>query len=283
MWTFQRGQGFPWLCEWTKPTLHLCIRRAQIYICTCAQRRVSIMRKRAMPSPIMLLVLASTCLVCRLQLLKGPSQTSEELALKNVNCACIFYGKALRRSSLNFLSLMARLMPLSHLDQPWFCIVCPNIRGNISGGISSADRAPSDKPAPDSSGPSKTVCLRWKVAAAAGYILVDSRRLQRSKSIKQLVCHGAHWLAHSQSKRGTRWEADGTRLLWLQAMIGGMWGQGRRHLWPSHLLRSESGRSLWITCSTFLKKEALNEVKVSLSLAVVTGFQIYLFHKRDSA
>lgn len=65
-------------------------------------RRVCIMREGAMPSPIMLLVLASTCLVCRLQLLKGPSQTSEERALKIVNSACIFYGKALRRSSLDF-------------------------------------------------------------------------------------------------------------------------------------------------------------------------------------
>lgn len=112
---------------------------------------------------------------------------------------------------------------------------------------------------------------------AAGYILVDSRRLQRSKSIKQLVCH-----------RGTL-----TRTFTIEARDTPGGGRGSVVVAAGDDRRDvRSGSAAPLTLSSSeewersiamnhmqhsFKNVALNEVKVSLSPAAVIGFQIYLF------
>lgn len=114
---------------------------------------------------------------------------------------------------------------------------------------------------------------------AAGYILVDSRWLQRSKSIKQLVGHTGT-LTHTFTIEARDMLCGGQDSVVVAA------GDDRRDessgSAPPLTLSSSEGweRSIAMNhMQHIFKKVALNEVKVSLSLAVVIGFQIHLFKK----
>lgn len=118
---------------------------------------------------------------------------------------------------------------------------------------------------------------------AAGYILVDSRRLQRSKSIKQLVGHtGTLTRTFTIEARDT---LGGGRDSDVVAAGDDRRDERSGSAAPLTLSSSEEWeRSIaMIHMQHIFKKVALNGVKVSLSLAVLIGFQVHLFNKRDSA